>query len=172
ADAAVAPAAERRRDREELVGIDPYRPGLHGAANPPSAFVVAGPDARGQRVDAVIGLFDQAGFIVERHRHQHGPENLFLADPRPIVEAFDDGRTIEITLVVDAAFGTVPAGADASSFRDAQFDVTLDRLAMARGNQRAHLRALVGGIADAQRRSALDEAIDELFVDRRRDEQS
>src|SRR6478672_4970635 len=80
AQAAVAPAAERRADRELLVGVDPDRAGLHRAAYAPGLLVVARPDAGGQRVDAVVRLRDQVLFVVEGHGHQHRAEDLFLAD--------------------------------------------------------------------------------------------
>ena len=45
AQAAVAPTAERRGNRELFVGVDPHGAGLQAPAQGPGALVVAGPDA-------------------------------------------------------------------------------------------------------------------------------
>ena len=61
AQAAVAPAAEGRGDRELLVGVDPDRAGLHRAAQAPGALEVAAPDAGGQPVHRLVGEGDGLG---------------------------------------------------------------------------------------------------------------
>src|SRR6478735_10706833 len=99
AEAAVAPAAERGRDRELLVGVDPDRARLHRAPEPPGALEVTAPDAGGQRVDAVVGLPDQLFLVVEGHRDQHRAEDLFLADAGVVGESFEDRRGVEVAAV-------------------------------------------------------------------------
>src|SRR3990167_886448 len=64
AQATVAPATEGGGDGELLVGVDPDGAGLHGAAELPGTLEVAGPDAGGQGVAAVVGLLDQRRLVL------------------------------------------------------------------------------------------------------------
>src|SRR5512134_569667 len=70
ADAALLDARERGRDREQLVGVDPHRPGLERAREAPGALVVARPDAGGEPEHAVVRLPEEVGLVAVGHRHQ------------------------------------------------------------------------------------------------------
>src|SRR5262249_46721190 len=125
AEAAVAPAAEGRADRELLVGVDPDRAGLHRAADAPGLLVVAGPDAGGQRVDAVVRLREEVVLVVERDRHQHRAEDLFLRRAIGVLQAVEDGGQVVVAALEGRTVRTTAAGDHARAFAPAQRHVRL-----------------------------------------------
>src|SRR5690606_2913941 len=70
-DALLAPqpafleAAERRRDGQLLVGVDPHRPGGERPRDPPGPGEVPRPDAGGEPVHAVVCLGDEVRLVLE-----------------------------------------------------------------------------------------------------------
>ncbi|MNS62441.1 hypothetical protein D3C72_955030 [compost metagenome] len=89
-------------------------------------------------------------FVVERHGHQHRAEDFFLAHLLAVVQTFEDGRRVVVTLVVNAAARALATEQQTSAFGQPQRHIAFHRLAVTGADQRAHLRTLIRRITDTQ----------------------
>src|SRR5690606_11453628 len=93
-------AAERGRRIERMVGVDPDGPGLQLARDAVRTLHVARPDPGGEPVDRPVGERDGLLLVPERHRRQHGAEDLLLRDRRAGIHAVEDRRLDPVALLL------------------------------------------------------------------------
>src|SRR3954447_488271 len=84
-DAGLLVAAEGGVRRVEVVAVRPDPPGLDLAAEAVGAAAVAGPHARPQAVERVVGDRERLRLVLEGRDRQHGPEDLLLEHPHLVV---------------------------------------------------------------------------------------
>src|SRR6476646_498519 len=84
AGAALLVSAERRLRRVDPVLVDPDRPGLQPMRHAVCAPDVARPDPGRQPVAHVVRDPHRLVLTVERHDHDHRPEDLLLRDPHVV----------------------------------------------------------------------------------------
>ena len=90
--------AAERRIRPHGVLIDPDRAGPDGPGDAKGTCDVGGVDARPEPVLRVVGQCDGVRLVVERHGHQHRPEDLFARHRHGIVDVGEQGRIDEVAL--------------------------------------------------------------------------
>src|SRR5690606_24786170 len=151
AEPAVLEAAERRRDRQLLVGVDPDRAGGQSARDPPGTSEIPGPDAGGQAIDAVVGLGDQVGFIVEGQRAQHRAEDFLAHDRVGRIGRREHGGQVERAGGEPCVVGPPAATEHLHAALAREPDHGFDAFAMPERSDRAHLRARGIGHVDPQR---------------------
>ena len=98
ADAAAFDAAERRAQVAHVLRVDPAHAGVDRVRHAMRALQVVRPDVGGQPVLRGVGQADRLGLVVERHRHEHGPEDLLLEDAHRLVDVGDHGRLQEVAV--------------------------------------------------------------------------
>src|SRR5947208_13451914 len=79
-DAALLVAAERRRDREEMIVVDPHRAGPHPLGDLERLRLVARPDRPTQAVDGVVRHPEGLVGVLVTDDDPHGAEDLLLRD--------------------------------------------------------------------------------------------
>ena len=73
-------------------------PGVDGMRDAVRAPDVVRPDVGGEPVLGRVREPDRLGLVVERHRHEHGPEDLLLEDAHRLVDV-GDHRRLEVVAV-------------------------------------------------------------------------
>src|SRR5262249_21484464 len=135
--------AEWRRDRKLLVSVDPHRACLEGTRHAPCAFVIAGPDAGGETVDAVVRSRDQIGLVAEREHHKYRTKDFLLADRLVIRQAVEDSRLVEPAMIIESTLRSLAADQHLAAFVEPEPHKTFNRFAMLCRDERTHLRARV-----------------------------
>ena len=95
---------------------------------------------------------------------EHGPEDLFLGDRGAVVDVAEHRRLDEPAPV--EVRGPAAAGRQRGALLDALGDVAEDPVALALGDERAHLGLLGERITDGDLRHGRGERVDQLVVPR------
>ena len=161
ADAGLLEAAERDAEvGAERVVADRARAQLAGDV--PGPLHVVGEDGRVEPVDGVVGDGDGVLLVLRRDHAQHRPEDLLLRDRRGVVDVAEDGGLNEPAPV--EVLRPAAAGRQRGSFRHALGDVALDPVALALGDQGAHVGLGVERVADLHLGEDAGQRVDELVV--------
>jgi len=135
--------AKRQRWIERAVAVDPHRPRFDSRNHPVYRRQVVRPDTRAQPIRTVIGHAQRIGFIIERNRHQHRAEDLFLHQ-RVLLVDIDNHRPLDEKPWPEL----LAAAGDGRATFPAFFDVPVHPFLLASGNQRPHLDAWVQTVAE------------------------
>ncbi len=147
AEPALLEAAERRRDPHGAVRVDREHAGVERTGDAERSGSVARPDRAGEAVDRVVGDPHGVRLVLERDQRCDRTEDLLARDP-VVGVCLDEGARIPEALA---------AGHLAAEQRLA-LDEAGHRLAVRRGDQRAHLGRIVLGIPDPDVAGRLDRA--------------
>src|SRR5438445_11253265 len=108
--AALLVAAKGRGRVEDVVAVDPHRPGAERARHPVRLAHVARPDAGGQAVRGVVALEHGIVLVLEGNHRDDRPEDLLARDLHVVAHTGEDRRLHEVALL--ETFRRVPLAAD------------------------------------------------------------
>src|SRR3954451_22409991 len=148
AEAGLLVAAERARRVEAVERVRPDDSGAQTLRHPEDARALLGPHAGAKTVRRVVRLLDGLVGRAEREHAEDRAEDLLLRDAIALRDVREDRRCEPVALLGQLARRLVDLGA----LLLAGGDELLDLLELHARVDRAHIRVLVQGIADAQRR--------------------
>lgn len=143
------------------MGVDGQVAGADGPRDAQGAADVTGPDGAGEAVLGGVGEPDRVRLVLEGQDDGDGAEDLLDGHTRVGLDTGEDGgREPEARALGGLAADTGGVGGD----------VRAHALQLHPGDQRAHLRLLVGGVADDDGLDRRGEKVDEAVVDGALDE--
>src|SRR3954454_18589134 len=154
-------AAERGGRVEAVEGVRPDDARAHALRHPEDARALLRPDAGAQAVGRVVRLLDRLVRRAEGEDAQHRAEDLLLRDAVALRDVREHGRHEPVALLGQAARRLV----DLRAFFGAGRDELLNLLQLLLGVDRADIGVLVERVADAQRRQAALQLLDDRLVD-------
>ena len=163
AEAGLLVAAERRRRIEAVERVRPDDAGAQPLDHPQDPRALLRPHAGREPVRRVVRLLDRLLGRAEREHREHRPEDLLLRDPVALRDVREDASARTSSPSPGSRHARlVDLGALLLPARDELADLLELRLRV----DRADVGVLVERVADAQRREAPLELLDQRLVDR------
>src|ERR1700723_1148040 len=152
-------AAEGHRRIKHVVAIDPDGPRPKQRSSTVRLADVASPDAGGQTILGGVGLGDEVVHILEWDGGDHGPEDFFPHDLHLFVGVDQDRGLDEVALLSLAAASDRGLG----TFRVSGFQIAAHAIHLLFRDQRAHIGRGFQTWANADLRSELRDAVNDLI---------